>query len=356
MGNAYTQGNLTYGITDREIFTSLVNSHTAVDIGFVESLAADGKATIALAQFVSGKQVKLVGAEIIYPGNASGAYKCCTPGTTCLVFLPRSCVPQVTEQGILYTASSNSSVGAKAMPISTGMNAPVDLSINDAGELNVQTDFYRMNLTQDCVTMDHGDKLWISKNGDGSITGIYEGAEKDEHVININDESITYRHINNDASVVDTTTINPDGSKTLVQAKPQNDKDPIPRLALTLNADSSCSLIQSDASGDEAKPLLTLTLNADSSYSLSQTDKDGNVLSSFSVDTEGALSIEVKGATSLTLHDNLTVDATADSKDIELKANNIKLSAGADITVDASSNVKVTGALKVNDTNLTVDK
>lgn len=271
---------------DKQLFLETLSSFALIDIGTIVSVS-NGRALVHGSSFQGGKQVEYQDAEIIYPGNQAGVFMTDCAGTTCLIFLPCSCMPSTLDQKIRLSAPSYSRDGVKVMPIGNGVNAPVKVNIDSLGSFSVSTGKYNVIFKEDSIQIEREDnKAAVSLDSLGGL-----------HVIKQGDNSTLY---------VDAD----DGqTRTVWMSK---DKDV--QWVDTLNTDGSRSSVQSDPSDEESDPLFSLTITKEGKLQLIG-------IAETTLDIKGDVSIAVDGDASINA-DNINLNG--DSKRLvtyaELKA------------------------------------
>lgn len=236
--------------TEEQVFRNFLNSYAIIDIGTIETVT-ENRATVATSIFVQGKQVIYPDVEIIYPGNNQGVFGAASAGCACLIFIPRSCMPNVTNKNVKHGEMAYSKNGIKVMPIGNGSSNNVRAYFDGTGNLNIFTDNYSlifqdMNVTIQkrdatfAMTMDGTGNFYITKQGNDST-----------HRVSMEDGTSQSVWISKNKDVQWTDTLNSDGSRTLVQNNPQNEE-----------ADPTCS-ITIDKDGNVSVNGKTINLNGD---------------------------------------------------------------------------------------------
>ena len=77
----------------RETFLNMLDSIVILDIGVIKEIKENGRAYVTSSTFIKGHPVVYEDAEIIYPGNVNGCYATSCAGSACLIFIPKSCMP-----------------------------------------------------------------------------------------------------------------------------------------------------------------------------------------------------------------------------------------------------------------------
>lgn len=235
---------------EREIFLKNLSSFTVLDIGTIVSVE-NGRALVHGSSFVGGQQMIYDDAEIIYPGNEGGAYTAESAGTPCLIFIPMSCMPSISDRNIRIRAASYDTDGVKVMPIGNAAAALVKTCFNSGGIYSILSKNYSLSFSEDTINLERKDShASVSMDNNGGLHVIKRG-ENSTHYVDMVDGSTTSKWQSKDQDVQWTDTLNSDGSRTLVQNNPQNEE-----------ADPTCS-ITIDKTGNVAVDGKTINLNGD---------------------------------------------------------------------------------------------
>lgn len=235
---------------EREIFLKNLSSFTVLDIGTIVSVE-NGRALVHGSSFVGGQQMIYDDAEIIYPGNEGGAYTAESAGTPCLIFIPMSCMPSISDRNIRIRAASYDTDGVKVMPIGNAAAALVKTCFNSGGIYSILSKNYSLSFSEDTINLERKDShASVSMDNNGGLHVIKRG-ENSTHYVDMVDGSTTSKWQSKDQDVQWTDTLNSDGSRTLVQNNPQNEE-----------ADPTCS-ITIDKTGNVSVDGKTINLNGD---------------------------------------------------------------------------------------------
>lgn len=236
---------------DRESFLDMLNSVILLDIGTIDSIDENGRATVSSSTFIDNRPIKYTDAEVIYPGNANGTFASACSGMACLIFLPKSCLPKVSDLKLRVGATSYNRDGVKVMPIGNGAANKVKAYFNGGGDFSILTDTYGVSFSGDTVSFQlNNGKTTLTIDGTGQM---YVSRQTDTGTlyINIEDTGITKQWLSQNKDVLWTDTLNPDGSRTLIQ-KDNNDTT---LASITIAADGTI-----DVTGKE------INLNGDSKH------------------------------------------------------------------------------------------
>lgn len=235
---------------EREIFLRNLSSFTILDIGTIVSVE-NGRALVHGSSFVGGQQMIYDDAEIIYPGNEGGAYVAESAGTPCLIFIPMSCMPSISNRNIRLRTASYDTDGVKVMPIGNAAEAIVKTMFNSGGAYSILTKNYNFSFDEDTIKLERKDsQASVSMDYQGGLHVLKRGSES-THYVDMVDGSTTSTWQSKDKDVQWVDTLNSDGSRTLVQSNPQNEE-----------ADPTCS-ITIDKDGNVSVNGKTINLNGD---------------------------------------------------------------------------------------------
>ena len=248
---------------EREKFLNILDSIIILDIGTIEYVSPEGRATAVSSSFIDSKPITYADAEVIYPGNNYGCHQAACPGMACLIFLPKSCMPNVSDLKLRVGATSYNRDGVKVMPIGNGSNNNVSTVFSEGGNLSILGQEYSIVYGADSVTFQREDGATaLTIDGTGQI---YVSRQTNTGTLNINieDTGVTKTWLSQNKDVLWTDTLNPDGSRSFVQKNP-NDSEADPLFSMTIGADG------------------TLTVNTASNINVSTTgdasvSADGNV-------------------------------------------------------------------------------
>ena len=251
---------------EREMFLSKLQSFVILDIGTIVEVK-NGRAKVNSSSFIGGQQTIYDDAEVIFPGNESGAYDVECAGTPCLIFIPMSCMPNIMSRNVRLRSASYSGAGVKVMPIGNAVNAIVKSRVGAGGVLSVLSKNYNISFNEDSINLERGDvAASVSMDETGGLHVIKQG-QASTHYVDMVDGSTTSTWQSADKDVQWVDTLNSDGSRTFVQNDPRD---------------------------EEADPLFSMTI-----------DKTGKV----QINTAADISVVTKGKADVTADGNVTVDA-----------------------------------------------
>lgn len=264
---------------ERERFLNILDSVVILDIGVIDVINENGRAHVTSSTFIKNRPVVYEDAEIIYPGNVNGSYATDCTGTACLIFIPKSCMPDTANLKLYIGSTSYNRSGVKVMPIGNGANDTVQTVFSNGGEYNIVGQIYSVQFTGADVTFQRNDgRTSLTVDCEGQVYLSYH-TNNGTYLINIEDGHITSSWLSKDKDVEWIDSLNSDGSRSFTQINPQQQSD--------------------------------------------------NVLFSFSVATDGmvsftmaqGLTLETKGTLALK-GANVTIDSTGDSSSVNINNGN----------------------------------
>lgn len=167
--------------TETDFFESIFRTHTRqftdtldmlslIDIGTIDSVDVNGRATVTLNRVARGAPIQLKDIEVISIGNNSGAFTVDGAGCACLLFAPKTTIPNTKERKVDWTSPSYSKGGIKALPISNGRDLLVNACFSSDGSLNVSTADYSLNFSKDLISLAEQSGLSMQVNKDSEIS------------------------------------------------------------------------------------------------------------------------------------------------------------------------------------------
>ena len=298
--------------SERERFLNTLSSFVILDIGTVEGLKPDGKARVISSTFINNKPVVYEDAEIIYPGNANGTYATECTGMACLIFIPRSCMPNVSDLKLRLGAVSYSKGGVKALPIGNGIANRVKTLFSEGGRYNIISQLYSIEYSEDSIVYSMNDgttTITIDETGQVYLTyRVNEGT----YSKSIEKTGVKTTWLSQEKDVLWTDTYNPDGSRSFVQSDPNDEEgDPLFSISISKNGEATISM----------KKGLTL-------------------------ETKDALSLKGKSVAIKSTNGKVEVTSSDDTTITSSKA----------VTIDSGNNTTIDcGKFAVNGTNLEVE-
>ena len=251
---------------EREMFLSKLQSFTILDIGTIVSVK-NGRARVNGSSFVGGRQTIYDNVEVVYPGNEGGVYDAECAGTPCLIFIPMSCMPDITNRNVRLRSSAYSGAGVKVMPIGNPAQAIVKTCFSAGGIFSILSKNYNLSFSEDTINLERKDvSSTVSMDESGNLHVIKQG-ENSTHYLDMEDGVSKSTWISKDGDVQWMDTLNSDGSRTVVQSDPRD---------------------------ETADPLFSMTI-----------DKTG----ALQINTAANISVTTKGDASVTADGNVSIDA-----------------------------------------------
>lgn len=313
---------------DREQFLDKLSSFVILDIGTVTSVDMEGKARIISSTFINDKPVIYEDAEVIYPGNANGTYATDCTGMACLIFAPRSCMPNVSDLKLHIGATSYTKDGVKAFPIGNGVANKVKTLFSADGCFNLFGQVYSISFTEDSITysMNNGTtSITIDETGQVYLTyQVNEGT----YSKSIEKTGVTTTWLSQDKDVLWTDTYNPDGSRSFVQSDP-DDEEGDPLFSITIDNTGAATIGMKKG----------LTLETKDSLSLKA--------KSVAIESTGG-KVEVKSSDDTTITSSKKVTIDTDDDTTITSSKKVAISSTNNTTIDCSK-------FAVNNTNLEVE-
>jgi len=203
---------------ERDQFAQTLQSFVLIDIGTITSVSKEGRAEVRTNIFVGDQQVVYQNAEVIYPGNQGGGYTSAVAGTSCLIFMPRSCMPDITSQLVQFGSAVYDKAGVKVMPIANGSTNAVKTVFSTLGAFSIYSPAYSLTFTEDTVTLQRTDgNVSITMDQEGSLYVEYLNGLGNELQYIIDKTGIHKQWVSQDKSVVWTDSLEANGSRTFVQ-------------------------------------------------------------------------------------------------------------------------------------------
>lgn len=242
---------------ERELFLKNLSSFTILDIGTIVSVE-NGRALVHGSSFVGGQQMVYDDAEIIFPGNEGGAYTAECAGTPCLIFIPMSCMPSISDRNVRLRAASYDTDGVKVMPIGNAANALVKTVLSAGGIFSVLSQYYNLSFAEESINLGRKDALAsLAMDCNGGFHLIKRG-ENSTHYIDDVDGSKTETWISKDKDVQWVDTLNSDGSRSFVQSDPDAQEGDDPLFSITIDKEGVASVTMAKGLSLETKDELVL--------------------------------------------------------------------------------------------------
>ena len=258
---------LTRGSND--LFISQVSMLMLVDIGFIIGVNPSGRASVRVPYLENGTPIILEDIEVIGIGNTFGGFTVDGGGCACLLFAPRTTVPNVRTKEINGSSVSYSKDGIKALPITNGRDLVVNAVFTSEGTLNIQTSGYILSFAEKSITYDSNSGLAIHIDDTRDLFLYRNNEQSGAFKMTLNNNGFSSKFVNKDGDSAYSVNVLDDGTFTVSHEQPQGQGDPKILNKISINKEGAVSI------------------TAPGNISLS-IDKDGNI----SLSTDGKLSIK----------------------------------------------------------------
>lgn len=243
--------------SDREKFLDTLSSFVILDIGTIMGTSDEGRARVVSSTFINDKPVIYEDAEIIFPGNANGTYAAQCAGMSCLIFIPRSCMPKVSDLKLHIGATSYNRSGVKALPIGNGVANNVKTLFSENGRLDIFGQLYSIEFAEDSITYSMNDGVTsVTIDGSGQVY-LTRQVDSGTYSKSIEDEGVTTTWLSQDKDVLWTDKYNPDGSRSFVQSDP-NDEEGGPLFSISISKNGEATINMKKGLTLETKDALSL--------------------------------------------------------------------------------------------------
>ena len=214
--------------------TSVLAMNTILDIGTIVSIEDDGTAVAKSSQFIQNTQIIYRNAEIIYPGNDSGVYASACAGTACLIFIPLSCMPDISDKKLRLHALPYDRDGVKVMPIGNGSSATVKTLFDTLGNFFINSKSYQVQFAESSIDIQGVGESTISLSLDQECNLTITRVSKNGCVYESNISGIGVREssISDDGSVRWDVITDNTGAKIFTQINPSDPDHPLFQLSV----------------------------------------------------------------------------------------------------------------------------
>lgn len=224
----------------REMFLNMLDSVIILDIGVIDVINENGRAHVTSSTFIKNHPVVYEDAEIIYPGNVNGSYATDCTGTACLIFIPKSCMPDTANLKLYIGSTSYNRSGVKVMPIGNGANDTVQTVFSNGGEYNIVGKIYSVQFTGADVTFQRNDgRTSLTVDCEGQVYLSYHTSDG-TYLINIENGHVTSSWLSKEKDVEWIDSLNSDGSRSFTQINPQQQSDNV-LFSFSVAADGTVS-------------------------------------------------------------------------------------------------------------------
>lgn len=271
--------------SENEAFANILDMFMLIDIGTVTSIEANNRVTIQSCKIIGGTPVTFSDVEVIGIGNHHGGIMSCSVGSTCLLFVPRTTMPDINNQKINMGAALYSKDGIKALPITNGNDADVLMSVGSEGNLNIKTDTYTWVFSKDSISLLTEAGLTYQIASDSSYLLYRYTADSDGNPTSgkfwqqVDNNGYELCYITKAKDSKTTFTLKDDGTINLVHIKPASSTSEQDEVlgSISLAADGGISIVG---------PTKNVTIGIDNTGAITiSTDKD------ISVSTDGNIAL-----------------------------------------------------------------
>lgn len=245
-------------MSDRSMFMKTLESIVILDIGIIDSVSESGRAKVTSSTFVKGRPIVYEDVEVIYPGNNQGCFVSACSGGTCLIFIPKSCMPNSTDQLLRIGATSYNRDGVKVMPIGNGTGNKVRAFIDTIGQFNILSAEYTLTCAEDTISLQTEDgtvNITLDTENQLSIT---RQTDTCTYIKTIGEDGVQETWLSNEGHTTWETSFSTDGSKHIKQYNTSDEDNPL--LAIDITSEGAVTI---NVAGDANINANSINLNGD---------------------------------------------------------------------------------------------
>lgn len=362
---------LPIGRSDIQDIRQALGTVGIIDIGTCyDYKASTNTCSVITSKVLNSRRAVYRNVEVLCIGNQNNAFRTNPDGSLCLVFVPRSCVPNTRTMAVDLSADDYAKHGAKCIPVSNAANTEISVGFGADGSFGIAGDDYAIRFTAtDCsvivndIMYSIGDGGTLISAGGTTKQTNTDGSWSEQALV---DGSVAYRlsfktdgtytiqrvsnakptpaeldDIDSFTNYVWTEEWAADG--TYMRTLRGTDNENILKT-VTDNIDGSTEEVLNNADGNA---ILTTTKAADGSVTIVQTD-GSDTLNTVTMSAEGDVTIVNKGETTI----KIGIDGTLSVE----TGDAITLKAGGDISITPSAELSLSGNLTVDgDVTITGD-
>lgn len=205
--------------TPTDQFVDTLNMLMVIDLGIIESIDVNGRATVTLSKIRNGSPVQLKDIEVIGFGNNNGAFTVDGAGCPCLLFAPRTTMPNLKDAKVDWSAPAYSKGGIKALPISNGRDLLVNACFSSDGSLNISSDNYLLNFGKDLISFIEKIGLSVQITPAGDIQLYRRTEQSGIFRFTLSDSGISSSFKNSQGQLVYGTQVSEDGTLSITAPK-----------------------------------------------------------------------------------------------------------------------------------------
>ena len=277
--------------TPADQFIDTLDMLLLVDVGIIVEVDVNGRATVSLSKVKDGTSILLQDIEVISFGNNNGGFTVNGAGCPCLIFAPRTTMPNLKEGKVDWGAPAFSKGGIKALPISNGRDLIVNACFSSDGTFNIITDTYSLSFNKDLISTTVQSGLSTQINNAGEIS-VYRRTENSGILrFSISDGGITFSFRNLQNTSLYEYSLLDDGSFDIVHKKPGDSEKILNRITISEDGSVAISAPGNISIGIDAEGKLTISTGSD----VSLTTKGGINISSDGNVSVSASSVNING-------------------------------------------------------------
>lgn len=298
-----------------------------IDIGIIQEVDANGRASVLTSKICNGTPYVLTDVEVLGIGNSFGAFTVNGGGCTCLLFAPRTNIPDVRNKDIDVTTPVFSSSGVKALPISNGRNLEVNAYFNAEGTLCVDAGKYQLTIASSYIGFDSG-YMCIKINNENTVYVYRRTEQSGIFEFTLGDKGLVSEFTNSKGSSKYTYSLSDGGAISFVHAQP-------------------------GGGGEEDTVLNQIDIEDDGSVTISTPDKI-----TITISAEGVVNLSTTGAVTIeSTDDELTLKGK--SVTIEGTEGEVTMRSASDALTLEGTSVAINStseSVNINDGNFEVQK
>lgn len=307
-----------------------------IDVGIITGfMNTTGRATVNTFRVYGGERLELTDVEVLYMGTAMNGFTGDLVNSPCLIIYPRSVVPSLRTQEVLWSQRAYDGAGVKCIPLSTRPNTSlVRMGFDSRGQFIISSKTFTVTISEEGINYSNADNtLQYDISGSADSEQVSGGG----YIVTTTSDDGNYEIYYKETSgkVAYRVRYKPDGTYSIQKGAhaeweddEKDDHDLFENYAWTTvySMDGTVDIEQKDADGN---PLWHYNITPEGAVDLTQTNAGGDVLNHVTITAEGDLTIAQEKAEN-------TITLTQDG--------NLSITTKADINVNANGDVKVNAA------------
>lgn len=344
------------GRTEIEDLLPILQRIGFIDVGVITGFAnSTGRATVNTFQMLGNKRLELTDVEVLYIGTLMNGFTGDLVNSPCLIIYPRSVVPSLRDQQVLWAQRPYDSAGVKCIPLSTRPDlGRVRVGFDSLGQFIISSKNFVVTISADGIRYSNADNtLQYDISGSADSEQVSGGG----YIVTTTSDDGNYEIYYKETSgkVAYRVRYKPDGTYSIQKGAhaeweddEKDDHDLFENYAWTTvySMDGTVDIEQKDADGN---PLWHYNITPEGAVDLTQTNADGDVLNHITITAEGDLTIaqeKAENTLTLTQDGNLSITTKADVN-VEASGNiGIKTSGNAEVNADGDVKVNAGGAME----------